>query len=263
MSNENGSGRQVALVTGGMRGIGFGICQSLAGMGFDIVTCGRRSSDEVSGVKLELEAHGHEVVYLQADLREDKTLLHLAGTIRDQFGRLDVLINNAGIAPPDRRDVLDATLPGFQEVMSVNCTAPHFLIQHAAPLMIEQRRRSPECTCCIVNITSVSAAVASVDRAEYCISKAALSMASMIWAVRLGEYGIPVYEIRPGITATDMTAGVRSKYDERIAQGLLVQPRWGMPEDVGRAVAALVRGDFSYSSGQIINVDGGLTLKIL
>ena len=126
--------------------------------------------------------------------------------------------------------------------------------------MIDQRREAPDRPCCIVSVSSISATVASPSRGEYCISKAGVSMATQLWAVRLGEYGIPVYEVRPGVIMTDMTSVVKEKYDKLIAEGLTVQPRWGFPEDVGKAVAALARGDFAYSTGQVIMVDGGLTL---
>jgi len=183
--------------------------------------------------------------------------------VRDHFGRLNVLVNNAGIAPRVRADILEATEESFEEVMRVNLQGPYFLTQSVARWMIEQRRADPKFRGCIINISSISATVASTNRGEYCVSKAGLSMATRLWAVRLGEFGIPVYEVRPGITRTDMTAGAREKYDRYIAEGRLLQPRWGLPDDVGRAVAALVRGDFPYSTGQAFVVDGGYTLQRL
>jgi 3-oxoacyl-[acyl-carrier protein] reductase len=180
--------------------------------------------------------------------------------VRERFGRLDVLVNNAGMAPRARADILEATEESFEEVLKTNLQGPYFLTQAAANWMIAQKKADPAFRGSIINISSVSATVASVSRGEYCISKAALSMATHLWAVRLGEYDIPVYEVRPGLVKTDMTAAVRAKYDKLLAEGFALQRRWGLPEDVGKAVAALVRGELPYSTGQVIMVDGGLTL---
>ncbi|MBU4400684.1 MAG: 3-ketoacyl-ACP reductase, partial [Planctomycetes bacterium] len=178
---------------------------------------------------------------------------------RQRFGRLHVLVNNAGVAPKTRADILEATEASFEHVMRTNLQGPYFLTQASANWMIEQKRSDPDWRGCIVNISSVSATAASVQRGEYCISKAGIGMATRLWAARLGEFDIPVFEVRPGIIQTDMTAGVREKYDKLLAEGLAIQRRWGTPEDVGKAVAALARGDLTYSTGQIIMVDGGMT----
>jgi len=183
--------------------------------------------------------------------------------IKSHYGRLHVLVNNAGVAPKVRADVLEATEESYEWVMKVNLQGPYFLTQAVANWMIEQGKADEAFEGCIVNVSSISAEVASVSRGEYCISKAGVGMATKLFAVRLGEFGIPVYEIRPGVTMTDMTAGVKEKYDKLIAEGLCVQPRWGYPEDVGKAVAMTVRGDLSYSTGQVINVEGGLMLDRL
>jgi 3-oxoacyl-[acyl-carrier protein] reductase len=180
--------------------------------------------------------------------------------VRQRFGRLNVLVNNAGVAPKVRADILEASEESFERLMRINLQGPYFLTQAAANWMIEQQRGDPRFEGCIVNISSISATVASPSRGEYCISKAGVSMATQLWAVRLGEFGIPVYEIRPGIIQTDMTKAVQEKYDKLIAGGLLVQSRWGQPADIGKAVAMLVRGDLGYSTGQVIMIDGGLTL---
>jgi NAD(P)-dependent dehydrogenase (short-subunit alcohol dehydrogenase family) len=183
--------------------------------------------------------------------------------IRGHFGCLNVLVNNAGVAPRVRADILDATEESYEFVMRVNLQGPYFLTQAVARWMAEQKRADGAYQGCIVNISSISAATASVSRGEYCLSKAGVSMATKLWAVRMAEFGVPVYEVRPGIIQTDMTAAVKEKYDKLIAGGLMLQPRWGLPEDIGRAVAMLARGDVGYSTGQVIVVDGGMTVDRL
>jgi NAD(P)-dependent dehydrogenase (short-subunit alcohol dehydrogenase family) len=167
------------------------------------------------------------------------------------------------VAPNERRDILDATEESFHYVLSTNLQGPYFLTQSVANWLIAQAGQQADFWGCIINVSSVSATVASVNRGEYCVAKAGLSMATQLFAVRLGEYNIPVYEVRPGIIKTDMTAGVTAKYDALLESGLCVQKRWGLADDVGRAVAALAQGDFPYSTGQVILVDGGLTLPRL
>jgi NAD(P)-dependent dehydrogenase (short-subunit alcohol dehydrogenase family) len=198
-----------------------------------------------------------------ADISDSSERDRLVDSVRDTFGRLDLLVNNAGVAPRDRKDILEATEESYEWVMKINLQGPYFLTQRVANWMIEQKNGTGNFQGCIINITSVSSTAASPNRGEYCISKAGLTMASLLWAVRLAEFGIPVYEIRPGITATDMTAGVKEKYDAQIAEGILLQSRWGTPADVGRAVAALARGDFPYSTGQVVMVDGGFSVERL
>lgn len=173
------------------------------------------------------------------------------------------MINNAGIAPRERRDILETTEESFDEVVSTNLKGNYFLTQQVANWMITLKKSDPEFPACIVNVSSISATVASVNRGEYCVSKAGISMATQLFAVRLGEFNIPVYEVRPGVISTDMTSGVKEKYDQMIEGGLCVTKRWGYPEDVGKAVAALATGDFLYSTGQVIMVDGGLTIPRL
>jgi NAD(P)-dependent dehydrogenase (short-subunit alcohol dehydrogenase family) len=183
--------------------------------------------------------------------------------IKDHYGRLHVLVNNAGVAPKERRDILDATEESFQYVLSTNLQGAYFLTQSAANWMIAQKNTDSGFRGCIINVSSISATVVSVNRGEYCIAKAGLSMATQLFAARLGEFDIPVYEVRPGVIKTDMTAGVTEKYDKLIEGGLCVQKRWGYPDDVGKAVASLAKGDFPYSTGQVIMVDGGLTMPRL
>ncbi len=257
--------KRVALITGGSRGIGFGIAQCLAREGLDLALCGRRPEAQVSDTLEALRALGADVLYCQADVGQPEDRQSLIQAVKDRFNHLHVLVNNAGVAPRERRDVLEATEESFERLMRINLQGPHFLTQAVARWMIAQQQALAEFAGCIVNVTSVSATVASIDRAEYCISKAGLSMASKVWAVRLAEFGIPVFEVQPGVIHTDMTSAeaVQAKYDRLIAEGLLLQPRWGRPEDVGKAVAMLVRGDLAYSTGQAIVVDGGMTVARL
>jgi NAD(P)-dependent dehydrogenase (short-subunit alcohol dehydrogenase family) len=254
---------KVAIVTGGARGIGLAVSEWLARDGFDLAICGVRAAEAVEPALASIRSCGAEVMYRVCDVADRGARDSLLAAVRDRFGRLHVLVNNAGVAPADRKDLLDATEESFDRVVGINLRGPYFLTQAAARWMVEQRRESASFAGCIVNISSVSAVAASVNRGEYCIAKAGLSMATQLWAARLGEFGIPVYEVRPGIVRTDMTAGVTEKYDRLIAGGLLVQPRWGEPDDVGRAVAMLARGDLAYSTGQVIDVDGGLAIRRL
>jgi NAD(P)-dependent dehydrogenase (short-subunit alcohol dehydrogenase family) len=213
---------------------------------FEVAICGMRPTCDLK-----------EFFYVQCDVSDRQARDKMLATIRQRFGRLDVLVNNAGVAPKVRADILDATEESFEQLIRTNLQGPYFLTQAVAKWMIEQK------TGCIVNVSSISATVASVNRGDYCVSKAGIAMATQLWAARLGEFGIPVYEVRPGVIKTDMTAGVTEKYDKLLAGGLAIQPRWGMPEDVGKAVASLARGDFPYSTGQVIMVDGGLTVQRL
>jgi NAD(P)-dependent dehydrogenase (short-subunit alcohol dehydrogenase family) len=255
--------RRVALVTGGTRGIGYGVAEHLADEGFDVAVGGRRPAGDVEPALEGLRRRGAEALYCRADIADPAARTGMLDEVRARFGRLDVLVNNAGVAPKERAEMLDATEESFAWLLRINLQGPYFLTQAAARWMIEQRAADPGYEACIVNVSSVSATLVSPNRGEYCVAKAGLSMATQLWAAALGEHGIPVYEVRPGITRTDMTAGVKDKYDALIADGLLVQPRWGEPGDVGMAVAMLARGDLPYSTGQVIMVDGGLTLPRL
>lgn len=254
---------RVALVTGGARGIGLGVSRALAGEGIDLCLCGRSQIEKVSQSIDELKESGVTVHYIQADVSSAADRLHLLNSIIRNFGRLDILINNAGIAPPERKDILEASEKSFEQVMRVNLQGPYFLTQAAAGYMVKQKNASPDFQGCIINISSVSAEFASVNRGEYCISKAGIAMATRLWAARLAEFSIPVFEVRPGIIKTDMTSGVTEKYDRLIEEGLTLLGRWGLPDDVGKAAAALVRGDFPYSTGSVFMVDGGMSLQRL
>ena len=257
------SSRKIALVTGGSRGIGLGVARELAASGFDVVINGRREESDVASAISGLKDLGADVLYCKADvgkLADHQTLLD---AIRNRFGRLDVLVNNAGVAPDVRADILDATPESFDRLISINLRGPYFLTQSAAKWMVAQRQTDPGFRGCVVNVSSVSATVASTNRGDYCISKAGIGMATRLWAARLAEFNIDVYEVRPGVIATDMTSGVKEKYDALITGGLTVEKRWGTPADVGKAVAALARGEIPYATGQVLNIDGGITLQRL
>ena len=252
--------KPVALITGGSRGIGFGIAQRLAAAGYDLAINGVRDAAAVHDNLRELEAAGAKVLYCQANIADAAARKQMLQQVRDFFGRLDVLVNNAGIAPKERKDILEASEESFALLIRTNLQGPYFLTQSVANWMIEQRNERKEFSGCIVNISSVSATVASVNRGEYCVAKAGVSMMTQLFATRLGEYDIPVYEVRPGIIRSDMTAGVTDKYDKLISNGLTIQKRWGTPEDVGKAVLAIASGLLPYSTGQVVMVDGGMTL---
>ncbi len=254
---------KVALITGAGRGIGLGIAMALAAERWDLAIMDIHPDEVVLPALAELRNAGAAVLYCQADVTDPHARADTLDAIRTRFGHLNVLVNNAGVAPRVRADILEATEESFDWVLGINLKGPYFLTQAVANWMIAQKAEDASFWGCIVNISSVSATVASPSRGEYCISKAGVSMATRLWAARLGEFDLPVYEIRPGIIKTDMTAAVQAKYDKLIEEGLLLQGRWGYPEDIGKAVAALVRGDFAYSTGQVIQVDGGQTVQRL
>jgi len=251
---------KVALITGGARGIGYGIATALAQDGVNPVIMDVHPEEAVTPNLEKLRACGVETLYCRADVSSAADRAAALAAIKEKFGALHVLVNNAGVAPKVRADILEATEESFDRLVGINLKGPYFLTQGAANWMVEQQQSDPSFAGCIVNISSISATVASPSRGDYCISKAGVSMATQLWAVCLGEYDIPVYEIRPGVIRTDMTAVVTEKYDKLIAEGLCLQSRWGFPEDIGKAVRMLVRGDLPYSTGQVIMVDGGLTV---
>ena len=254
---------RVALVTGGTRGIGLGVARALAAEGWSLALCGLRNREAVGDVLAELAVSGREVEYWPADIGSAGDRTQLLASIVARYGTLHALVNNAGRAPRIRADLLAATEDSFEEVIRTNLQGPYFLTQAVARLLIQQQAAGIGNSRAIVFITSVSAEMASPHRGEYCVSKAGLSMAAKLFAVRLAPDGIPVYEVRPGIVATDMTSGVKEMYDKRIGEGLVPDARWGQPEDVGRAVVALLRGDVSYATGTVIAVDGGLSIPRL
>lgn len=255
--------RRVALVTGGARGIGLGISLALAKEGWSLAVCGVREAKLAKSGLDALFETGADVLYVQADVSKRGDRAQLVEDTLEKFGQIHLLVNNAGIAPKVRADILEATEESFDDVIGVNLRGPYFLTQRVANQMVAQRKKQPDSPATIVSVSSISATVASPLRGEYCISKAGVSMATQLWAVRLAEFGIHVYEVRPGVIKTDMTSAVEAKYDKLIAEGLVPQGRWGLPDDVGRAVAMLGRGDLPYSTGQVVMVDGGLTLSRL
>ena len=252
--------RPIAIVTGGARGIGLGISRALAATGWDLAVVGVRAAAEVSGVLDELRAGGGRLHYVQADIGDARQRGRIVTEVTGALGTPSALVNNAGRGPRVRADLLEASEESFEELVRINLQGPYFLAQAVANAMLADRATARRG---IIFITSVSAEMASINRGEYCVSKAGLSMAAKLFAVRLAPEGIPVYEVRPGIVATDMTAGVKAKYDERIAGGLIPDPRWGTPEDVGAAVAMLLRGDVRYATGSVLHVDGGLAIPRL
>ena len=266
-SASDTSNRPVALITGGTRGIGLAAARMLGEDGWDLAVNGVREANQVTDVIRELQQTGARVAYCRGDVGSREGRAGILAELDRAFGRVNLLVNNAGVAPKQRLDALEATEESFERLMRINLQGPYFLTQAVAKRMIAQSKenKAPGTPAdgCIINIGSISATVVSIMRGEYCISKAGFAMHSRIWAVRLAEYGIPVYELRPGVIQTDMTAGVKEKYDKMFAEGLTVQPRWGMPGDVGRAVVSLARGDFPYSTGEVIMIDGGLTVQRL
>jgi 3-oxoacyl-[acyl-carrier protein] reductase len=252
-----------ALITGGSRGIGFGIAKELAKSGFNLAINGVRDRKAVQPVLDELRKIGGNVIYAQGNVSKKEDRQHIFKKVISEFGSLNVLVNNAGISPKKRKDILEATEESFDSVMDTNLKGPYFLTQLFANQMIEIKKSIPAFSCCIINVSSVSATVASVNRGEYCISKAGIAMSTKLWAARLGEFDIPVYEIQPGIIKTDMTAGVTQKYDKLFEEGLSIQKRWGLPEDVGKVAAAMATAMLPYSTGQVVNVDGGMTIQRL
>jgi len=259
---KNRKCNKVAVITGGSRGIGLGIARNLVAEGFDLFIIGKREESQVKSLN-ELRGNNRRVLYCQGDISSTDNIESIVKKIYAYFPVVNLLVNNAGIAPKTRIDLLQVTKESYFEVMNTNLTGAFFLTQCIANRMIEAKIEDSELRALIVIISSISARVASVDRAEYCISKAGLSMVAKLFACRLGEFNIPVYEIRPGIIKTDMTEKVSKKYDRLLAEGLCVTARWGLPEDIGKVVVSLSQGSFIYSTGQVITVDGGLTLPRL
>jgi 3-oxoacyl-[acyl-carrier protein] reductase len=262
--NSAGKKTPVALITGGSRGIGLGCAHALAKEGYALAINGLRDEGQIEDViKTLRESGASDVIYCQGDIGQCETHDRILDRIRKHYGRLNLLVNNAGVAPKERVDVLKTKVESYEQVMNINLHGPFFLSQSVANYFIAQKQSDDNFHGCIININSISATVVSTRRGEYCVAKAGLAMITQLYAARLGEHEIPVYEIRPGLIKTDMTTGVTEKYDKLIEDGLCVSKRWGLPEDVGKAAAALARGDFLYSTGQVIMVDGGLTIPRL
>lgn len=260
-----------ALITGASRGIGRGIALELSGIGYDVVInyAGNLAAAQQTAADClaRAKAGGRTIraEICQADVAVSADRSRLVEFVKKQFGHLELLVNNAGVAPNVRADILEAGEESFDRLININVKGPYFLTQLAAKWMIAQQAgRSPGLPQPkMVTVSSISAYTASVNRGDYCIAKAALSMLTPLYASRLAEYGINVYEIRPGIIATDMTGPVKEKYDKLIGEGLTPIKRWGLPEDVGKAVAAIARDLLPFSTGEVINVDGGFHLRRL
>ena len=261
----------VALVTGGSRGIGRAIALQLAELGFDLVInyASNQAAAQDTAISCRAMAMSQDI-HIRADLQQADIALakdreRLMNFVRQQHKRLDLLVNNAGVAPEVRADILAANEESFDRMINVNLKGPYFLTQLAARLMVEQvtapgfTGKRPK----IITVTSISAYTASLSRGDYCISKAGLAMLTPLFASRLAEFGIHVYEIRPGIIATDMTSSVKERYDQLIGQGLTPITRWGAPEDIAKAVSAIVQEFLPFSTGEVINVDGGFHLRRL
>lgn len=258
----------VALVTGAGQGIGRGIAIELARKGFDIAGLDilfdpRNKRKGLFEVKARVERLGRRFLPVRCDIASLPDHDRAIEAALAKFGRVDVLVNNAGVAPERRLDILETTAGSFDRVMGVNARGAFFLTQNLAKRMVAREGGEGPVKPSIIFITSISAAVSSPSRPEYCLSKAALSMAATLFADALAPHGIAVYEVRPGIIATDMTAPIKARYDRLIAGGLVPQGRWGVPEDVGRAVAALACGAFGFSTGAVIEVSGGMNLRRL
>ncbi|MFB6391506.1 3-ketoacyl-ACP reductase [Polymorphospora lycopeni] len=255
---------RAAIVTGGSRGIGRGIVRSLAGAGYDVVVNYASNADAAKEVGAEVEALGQRAHLVQADVSVTADRQKLVDEAIAAFGRLDLLVSNAGVAPDVRADMLEASEESFDRLIRINLKGPYFLAQAAARKMIEQIEAGMVTAPKIVIVSSISTYTASVNRGDYCVSKAGLGMVAQLFAARLAEHGINVYEIRPGIIETDMTGGVKAKYDDLIFnQGITPIRRWGQPEDVGRAVVAVATDLLPFSTGQVIDVDGGFHLRTL
>ncbi len=248
------------MVTGGTRGIGAGIVEKLLSEKHNVAFCGSTEPAAMVERVAELKAkYPGRAVYFQCDVSNPAhRQAFLDGTLKE-FGSVTCLVNNAGVAPKVRLDVLETTIESFERLLTINLEGPFFLTQLVARYMSTHQEPGQ----CIINMSSCSADVASVSRGEYCISKAGVSMATKLWSVRLAEFGINVYEIRPGIIKTPMTEVVTAKYDKLIAEGLTLTPRWGFPEDVAKVAAAFIRGDLAYSTGQVVYVDGGMQIQKL
>ena len=256
--------KPVAVITGASRGIGRAITLSLAADGFDIVAIAR-SLDSEGMETLGPEVDDKNAAFFPIGLDISCTDCHkeVVSNILERYGRIDFLVNNAGVAPLQRNDILELTEESYDRVLNINLKGPVFFAQKIAKEMIWLRDQIPDYKPAIVFMSSVSAIMSSIKRAEYCISKAGLSMATTIFADRLSKEGIMVYEVRPGIIQTDMTARVKEKYDKLIEEGRIPQRRWGLPEDIGKAVASLARGDWDFSTGAVFEISGGLNIRSL
>lgn len=262
---ESFSKAPVALVTGAGRGIGRGIAVELGRLGYSVIINYAGNSTAAAECVELVQAAGGTAHAIQADIASSAHRERLVAESVAVYGRIDLLVNNAGVAPDVRADILEAGEASFDRLININLKGPYFLTQMVANQMIEQIKTDGDDVARpqIVTVSSISAYTASVNRGDYCVAKAGLGMLTALFAARLAEYGINVYEIRPGVIATDMTGGVKEKYDKLIAEGAWPIKRWGAPSDIGKAVAAIARADFPFSTGEVFNVDGGFHLRTL
>ncbi len=255
--------KRVALVTGAARGIGNGIALQLAKDGYNIAIMDVLKESDVEENIDQVRKAGAEVLYVNGDITSAKSREEVVSKTIDKFGRIDTLVNNAGVGPKVRMDILETTEESFDFVTGINLKGTFFLTQLVANKMIGFTKEIEDYMPMIVNIASMSSYVSSVSRGEYCISKAGVSMVTKLFADRLAEFGINVYEIRPGIILTPMTSVVKDKYDKLIAEGITPIKRWGYPEDIANAVSAFCSGKFAFSTGEVVNVDGGFHIQRL
>ncbi|MDP4223834.1 MAG: 3-ketoacyl-ACP reductase [Bacteroidota bacterium] len=258
------NGKPVAVITGASRGIGRSVAVALAGEGYDIAAIARSVDSE--GMEIlgpEVEKKGAQFFPIGLDVACAKCHGEVVSDILERYGRIDFLVNNAGVAPLQKNDLLEMTEESYDRVLNINLKGPIFLAQKIAREMIWMKDQISPYRPVIVFITSVSAVLSSVNRAEYCVSKAGLSMASTIFADRLSKEGILVCEVRPGIIKTDMTLKVKDKYNKMINEGFVPQSRWGLPDDIGKAVASVARGDWDFSTGMVFEISGGLNIHKL
>jgi len=253
---------KVALITGASRGIGRGIALAVAEVGYDVVVNYLRNKTAAQAVARSILKLGRETLAIQADISNRDERNRMVDDILEQFGRIDLLVNNAGVGPTKREDILIASEESFDKMINVNLKGPYFLTQRVANIMIEQAKKRKTAAHIIVNISSISSYTSSVSRGDYCMAKAGVSMMTKLFADRLSEFGIQVFEVCPGIIETDMTEAVRDKYEKIIPERIPMK-RWGKPEDIGKAIAAISTGYFPFSTGEVINVDGGFHLHRL
>jgi len=256
--------KPVAVITGASRGIGRSAAIALAGEGYDIAAIARSIDSE--GMEIlapEVEKRGSQFFPIGLDISCTGCQKEVVSNILERYGRIDVLVNNAGVAPLQRADLLDMTEESYDRVMNINLKGPVFFAQKIAKEMIWLKPQIASYRPIIIFVTSVSAVLSSTNRSEYCISKAGLSMASTVFADRLSREDILVFEIRPGVIKTDMTAKIKDKYDKLISEGLVPQKRWGLPEEIGKSIGSLARGDWNFSTGMVFEISGGLNLHKL
>ena len=254
--------KKVASVTGSRRGIGNAIIHELAKAGYTVILSDIISAQEAAPMIEELQSQGIDADYIRCDISRDDDRKHFVKAIQAKYGRLDIHVNNAGGAPKVRRDILETTTDSFDFLMSINLKGTFFMCQNVANTMIAMQKAGlADYTPRIVNIASMSAYTSSTNRGEYCISKAGISMVTKLFADKLAEYGIPVFEVRPGIIMTDMTAAVKEKYEKLIAEGVTPIKRFGQPKDVADCVMAAVSGRLDFATGQVLNADGGFHIR--